>query len=366
MKGQFIEGALHFPLEGRIEALNAPELEKELLEEISLYDQVEIALDAGALKYISSAGLRMLMKLKKKTDGPVRIYNVSDEVFDILSVTGFTEVLEVERRMRRISLAGCKRLSSGLNGEFFALSDEEMIKVYGPDIPLSDIKLERKHAQTAMVAGVPTLIPYDVVQAGEGYGIVYEWAGAKSLAAVLKDEPDKLSSLAKSFAELLINIHETEIAEGSLPDIKDRYREWIRLIGEEGDAQTAVFSQLINTVADRTNYVHGDINLNNVLIRDGELVLFDMAGSARGHGLFDLQGVFASLVAMERTKHDYCMDTFGLSAEVCLRFWKAFFKEYMSHGEGSEEKMNELLLKYFVLKESVLSQVERKNRLRNG
>ncbi len=365
MKGKFINGTLHFPLEGRIDGTNAPALEKELLEELSLYDQVEVALDAGKLQYISSAGLRVLLNLRKTQKKPVRIFNVSDEVFDIFSVTGFTDVLEVERTMRRISLNGCKKLSSGLNGEFFALSDEEMVKVYGPDIPLSDIKLERKYAQTAMVAGIPTLIPYDVVQTENGYGIVYEWAGAKSLAAVLKDEPDRLPSLAGLFAKLLLDIHSTEIQEGSLPDIKERYREWIRQIGDEGNAQTAVFSQLIETVADRGNYVHGDISLNSVLVRDGELVLFDMAGSARGHGLFDLQGIFASLVAMEKTKEGYCMESFGLSSQVCMNFWKIFFREYMEHGNGETGKMNELLLKYFVLKEQVLSQVEKKNRLRN-
>ena len=58
------------------------------------------------------------------------------------------------------------------------------------------------------------------------------------------------------------------------------------------------------------------------------------------------------------------MESFGLSSQVCMNFWKIFFREYMEYGDGDPDKMNELLLKYFVLKERVLSQVEKKNRLR--
>ena len=100
------------------------------------------------------------------------------------------------------------------------------------------------------------------------------------------------------------------------------------------------------------------------MLKEGELLLFDMAGSARGHSLFDLQSVFASLVGIEKVEPGYCRRSFGLSGEVCMKLWKAFFAEYMS-GKSEEEiaKMNELLLKYFVLKRQVLDKIEAKNRL---
>ena len=364
MKTEFKDGVLTFFPVGRINSDNVNEFETQVRSELYLYDEAEIAFDMENLGYISSAGLRAMLKLMKREKRPFRVYNVSDELFEIFSVTGFTELFDVERSMRRISLKGCKRVSSALNGEIFSLSEDEVIKVYGRNIPLSEIKKERNYAQTALVAGIPTLIPYDVVSCEYGYGIVYEKAGNESLAHAVMVKPDALEWYAVLFADLMKEIHLAEIPEDKLPDIKERYRGWIEELGDENDIRTKTFSTLIDTIPDRNNYVHGDINLNSIMIKDGELLLFDMAGSARGHGLFDLQSVFASLVGIEKIEPGYCRRNFGLSGESCRRFWNAFFTEYMS-GKSKEEitKMNELLLKYSVLKKQVLDKIEVKNRL---
>ena len=73
----------------RIDTSNAGEWEQILL------TQKDTQLDASALQYISSAGLRVLMKLQK-TAGQVHICNVSEEVYEILELTGFASFLDVE------------------------------------------------------------------------------------------------------------------------------------------------------------------------------------------------------------------------------------------------------------------------------
>ncbi|MCR5789242.1 MAG: STAS domain-containing protein [Lachnospiraceae bacterium] len=364
MNAEYIDGALTFSLSGRIDSNNVEEVEKEIHEEMSFYDKVDVAFDARDLTYISSAGLRILLRLKKSLKRPVRVFNVSDDMYDIFSVTGFTEILDVERTMRQITLHGCKKISSALNGEIFGLSEDEMIKVYDRSIPLSAIKEERSYAQAALIAGIPTLIPYDVVSCEYGYGIVFEMAGAQSLAYVLQREPEKLETYAKMFALLVREMHSTEIPEGKLPDIKDRYRGWFSELGGSNDPLIQTFTRLTESIPDKPTYVQGDISLNSVMLKDGELLLMDMAGSARGHALFDLQGLFASLVAIERGHEGYCRKTFGLSGDTCRKFWIAFFREYMKGSEAETDKTNELLLKYFVLKEKVLNLVEQKHQLR--
>ncbi len=363
MKMEVLDGELNFTLTGRIDSSNVKELEVELKKNLAFIDTGDIAFDAQELDYISSAGLRLLLTIKKTRKCRIRIYNVSDEIFDILSVTGFTDILEVEREMRRISLKNCSPFAAGLNGEIFSLPEDEMIKVYGEGVSINEIKKERKYAQAALVCGIPTLIPYDVVRSEKGYGLIFERVGASTIAMALKQKPERLEELATRFAGLLLELHSTDIPEGKLPDIKDRYRGWIHELGGSGDAQSKVFFNLISSIADKSTYVHGDISLNSVLVKDDELILFDMAGSARGHALFDLQGIFASLVAIEKTREGYCEETFGLPAPICMKFWMVFFKEYMKNTGGDVDSMNNLLLKYFVLKERVLSQVERKHRL---
>lgn len=58
-------------------------------------------IDADKLESISSAGLRVLMKLRKKTDRALTMTNVSPEVYDIFEVTGFTELMDVKKRLGR-------------------------------------------------------------------------------------------------------------------------------------------------------------------------------------------------------------------------------------------------------------------------
>ena len=83
-------------LEGRLDTLTAPDLEQaldELPEEIS-----ELVLDFGKLAYVSSAGLRVLLRNHKKmtAKGGMKICNVNDTVKEIFDVTGFSEILTVE------------------------------------------------------------------------------------------------------------------------------------------------------------------------------------------------------------------------------------------------------------------------------
>ena len=61
-------------LSGRIDSNNSAEVEKEIRNELSFYDDVDIAFDAKELEYISSAGLRILLKLKKEHKKSIRIF----------------------------------------------------------------------------------------------------------------------------------------------------------------------------------------------------------------------------------------------------------------------------------------------------
>ena len=100
MKTNFENNVLTIYLEGRVDSANASAVEAELLEEVNGNPGAALILDADGLEYISSAGLRVLMKLRKQTGKSLPVVNVSPEVYDILEVTGFDcpeECLRVAR-----------------------------------------------------------------------------------------------------------------------------------------------------------------------------------------------------------------------------------------------------------------------------
>jgi anti-sigma B factor antagonist len=84
-------------LEGRLDTLTAPELQKDLggykLSELS-----EIVLDLSKLDYISSAGLRVLLQAFRsmKMGGVLRVTNANDITKKVFEVTGFDEIFTIE------------------------------------------------------------------------------------------------------------------------------------------------------------------------------------------------------------------------------------------------------------------------------
>ena len=54
-------------LSGRIDSSNAAKVEKEVIASCEEHLSEDITVDASNLEYISSAGLRVLMKLRKKS-----------------------------------------------------------------------------------------------------------------------------------------------------------------------------------------------------------------------------------------------------------------------------------------------------------
>ena len=83
-------------LEGRLDTVTAPELEKCFKE--SLPGVTELVMDFEKLDYISSAGLRVLLSAQKTMNrqGSMKLCHVSESIMEILEVTGFVDILTIE------------------------------------------------------------------------------------------------------------------------------------------------------------------------------------------------------------------------------------------------------------------------------
>ena len=88
------EKNLTVALIGRLDAVTAIELDKDLSKEISGVE--DLTVDLKELDYIASAGLRILLKLKKRLDssqGSMKVINLNNEVRDVMDMTGFSSLL---------------------------------------------------------------------------------------------------------------------------------------------------------------------------------------------------------------------------------------------------------------------------------
>ena len=276
------DNQLTLALAGRIDSTNAAAAEAEINGAAAGFAGA-LALDIEKLDYISSAGLRVILRLKK-SNADMKIINASSEVYEIFDMTGFTEMMEIAKAYRKLSVDGCEVIGEGANGKVYRIDADTIVKVYKNHDALEEIHNERELARKAFVMGVPTAIPYDVVQVGDLYGSVFELLNAKSFAKLMIEDPSKTDELAKASVDILKTMHSTMLKPGELPDKKKEAVVWAEycldhLPADVGEKLVA----LVKAVPDTLNMLHGDYHIKNIMQQNGENLLIDMDTLAMGH-----------------------------------------------------------------------------------
>ena len=329
MKTTIRNNTLTIYLCGRIDTNNAEQTEREILESVESANCADIVIDAEKLEYISSAGLRVLMKLRKKINMQIPVINVSRDVYDIFETTGFTELFDVKRVMREISVDGCEVIGKGFYGTVYRIDSETIVKVYESPDCLPMIQNEQRLAKLAFIKGVPTAISYDTVRVGGSYGSVFELLRAKSFNDLLKEEPDNFDVLMRKFVDFLKIVHGTEMDEGSLPKAKDQFLSYLDAIrcyisGE----QFNYLNGLISGLPDDLHLVHGDFHMKNIMVVDNEPMLIDMDTISTGQPVFDLQSLYIAYIAFAVDDPGNLLRFFGISEELGKQIWNKIIEYY--------------------------------------
>ena len=320
------ENILTIYLEGAIDSASAPQAEERIMEIYRSHNAQAVVLDAEKLRYISSSGLRVLLKLRKMEQN-LELINASPEVYDILEMTGFTELFPVTQAYRMIDLENCKLLGAGGHGKVFRINDDTIVKMYHTGDTIDVIKREQEYAKKAFVMGIPTAIPFDIVKNEEMYGLVFELVNADLITNYLTEHPDELEEIAKKYAATLKQLHETHVAEGALSSTKELYRERIEgLRAYMADEEVDMLLRINDAIPACDTVVHGDYHPKNVMIQNGEIVLIDMADLTAGHPLYDLG-------SMALTHHlppdDRIENITGMKAEMVRKLWRLFLANYL-------------------------------------
>ena len=313
-------------LEGAIDSANAPEAETQIMEIYNAHTADAVVLDAAALRYISSSGLRVLLKLRK-LEKNLELINASPEVYDILEMTGFTELFPVTQAYRTISLENCQVLGAGGHGKVLRINADTIVKLYYNNDSIEAIKREQDYAKKAFVMGIPTAIPFDIVKCEDMYGLVFELVNADIISNYLNEHPEQLEEIAKKYAHTMKQLHETHVAEGALSSTKELYRQRIEgLRAYMTDEEVDTLHRINNAIPDADTVVHGDYHPKNVMIQNGEPILIDMADLTVGHPLYDL----GSMALSHHLPTDPTLENItGMKGEMVRKLWQLFLSNYL-------------------------------------
>lgn len=328
-------------LAGHIDSTNAGAVEEELNNIRAQEKPESIIVDCEDLEYLSSAGLRIILRLRKSIS-ELSLVNVSPDVYEVFEMTGFTEMVDIQKAYRKISVEGCEIIGQGANGKIYRIGPDTIVKVFLNPDSLAEIKRERELARAAFVLGIPTAIPYDVVQIeGGGYGSVFELLDAKSFAKLLISGDKSVDELAEMSIDLLKQIHSTVVKPDTMPDMKAIALDWGDFLKDylPEDAWKKLH-ELIDAVQEDDHMLHGDYHLKNVMLQNGECLLIDMDTLCHGHPIFELASMFNAYRGYAETNHQQTMDFLGIDYDTAGQFWAKSLEKYL--GSDDPVKLKEV------------------------
>lgn len=330
-------------LEGYLRSDNAEAVKKEILSIIAEHPDNRVIFDATNLVYIASSGLRVLLTVQKmKEPEKVTVRNVEQGIFFVFQMTGFCNIMDIQMKMREISLEGATVIGHGQSSTVYRIGQETVVKLYNPRVPFEKIRQEKDFSRKAFVAGIPTAISYDLVTCGNTYGAVFEMVDhADTVGHTLTEHPEEFDSIMRKFVETYQIVHHTLLKkEDGFVSLKDTWNHWADGMGNSGlftTAETAMLKEMIGAIPERSTMVHCDFHAGNVMYQRNEIMVIDMADIGYGHPIFDLAGgaFHARYSYFEKRQKVH-----GMNQANMLRFWDTLLRFYFDTDD--EQKLKEI------------------------
>ena len=311
---------------GRLDTSVSTEIKSEIDKNLATAENINsLTMDAEGLEYISSSGLRILLVLAKSYKN-FKVVNVNPDVYDVLNMTGFSKIINVERALRQLSIDGCEQIGVGGVGTVYRLDGDTIIKVFREGTTIDEVRKEITMSKEAFVMGTPTAISFDIVKVGSQYGLVYELLNAETLSSCIKRAPERIDEYARQYANLFRQLHSIEVpADSNVPDAIEHERQQILHIRRYFPQESIdLLLQILDTIPTGNRLLHLDLQVKNTMMQDNELMLIDMGEMGYGHPVLDLGHAYSSMVLLIG---DYDK-TIGIPRELGKKFWDLAINYY--------------------------------------
>ena len=321
---------------GRLDTSVSTEIKSEIDKNLVAAGNVNsLTMDAEGLEYISSSGLRILLVLAKSYKN-FKVVNVNPDVYDVLNMTGFSKIINVERALRQLSIDGCEQIGVGGVGTVYRLDGDTIIKVFREGTTIDEVRKEITMSKEAFVMGTPTAISFDIVKVGSQYGLVYELLNAETLSSCIKRAPERIDEYARQYANLFRQLHSIEVpADSNVPNAIEHERQQILHIRRYFPQESIdLLLQILDTIPTGNRLLHLDLQVKNTMMQDNELMLIDMGEMGYGHPVLDLGHAYSSMVLLIG---DYDK-TIGIPRELGNKVWDLAINYYF---EGLPEDVIE-------------------------
>ena len=328
MRAELHEKDLTLYFEGELNSYNAERIEQDIEETVKGKSFDNLILDFENLHYISSAGLRIVLKLKQRFNN-LSIINTSLEVYDVFQMTGFTNLIPIKKALKRVYVSGAEVIGEGFFSTVYRVDKDTIIKVFNRISDPEQIERELRLAKTAFVLGIPTAISFDIVKVDDKLGVRFEMLDCMSLKNAVAAYPERAMEFFHKYADLLKKITTTECFDPNIPDIKQFYLKKVEAIKPFLEEKYYLKAKkIIEGIEDRRTFVHGDCHFKNIMVQNDELILIDMDTLSVGHPIFEFAGIYAPYCAFEEDNPGNTEKFFGIKSEDAKKLYNALVDLY--------------------------------------
>lgn len=265
-------------LTGRIDSNNASQVENEIMAQLTSDSDPNVVLDAASLEYMSSAGLRILLRILKSRP-QARMVNVNGPVYDVLETTGFTKMMPVEKAYRAVSIEGFELFTRSRSG--------------------------------------------------------------RSLARLLRDEPEKLDFGVKAYVALLKKIHATRVPAGRLPDMRETALSWVGALQDWlPEKSVDKLSDLLQAIPPDDHMLHGDFHAGNLELQGESVLPIATNTLAVGNPIFELAFIYDAFVGRYELNHSAIKAFLDIDFDLASTFWRRALAAYL--GTNCPHKLREV------------------------
>ena len=367
MRYEIRREALVIYFEGEINSFNADNVEKEAREILEKEEFKALVLDFASVRYISSAGLRIVLKFKQQYK-EVSIEECSLEVYDILSMTGFTNMLPVKKALKRLYVSGAKVIGEGFFSTVYRIDKDTIVKVFNRTSDPDQIERELAMSKQAFVLGIPTAISYDIVRVDDKLGVRFEMLDCMSLKNAFLEYPDKYDELVDKYVALLKKINTTDTNNNPVfPDMREFFFEKLSYIKHFVDHDHyEKMKALLSQIPTRSTFVHGDCHFKNIMVQGDEFLLIDMDTLSKGHPIFELALIRAPYVAFEADAPGNSEKFLGVTAEFAQKLYNDLVERYFGTNRQTIKDTLEIICSIHMLYWNVINTPDNEARMKGN
>lgn len=314
-------------LEGRLDFEGSCNFDSEIAKICKETQYNRLVIDASNLEYVSSTGLRVVLKIAK-CEKDFFLVNVSQQVYNVFEMTGFTRIIKIEKALRRINLDECELIGHGGMGAIYRVSEEEIVKVNFIQSNQHKLDLEKTKSKEAFVLGVPTAISFDLVDCGEGKrGVVYETIKSKTLGEMIQTHPEQMEELTDRYVAQLKALHRIHTDNPVFESAKVFFNNMLKTVANFlTEDEVAKMQMVLDAMPEGDILQHGDAHSKNIMVQGEEMFWIDMEMMSVGHPIYDLIAI--AVVIKISTGDESSLKIAGMDMANLDKFRKCFIKKY--------------------------------------